>query len=142
MSDDKKQIFKNNSMFLYTALIFIAAIFIIVLAFISQMHLESAQPSASPAATLPVQEDLQGIAKSASELSRQNMELLEENRDLNKRLDEAQNVSDSYETLIEAYAYLKSADNDKASSKLSEVDYDSLSQEAKALYDDIKSQIQ
>lgn len=135
---------KNNSMFLYTALIFVAAIIIIVLAFISQTHLEKAQPSSSPT-MLPQQtepSDLQGIAKSASELSEKNMELLEENRDLNKRLDDAQSSADAYENLLAAYSYARAADKANAAARLEKINYDSLSQEGKTLYDDVKSQIQ
>ena len=144
----------NNSLFLYTALIFIAAIIVILFAYFTQTHVERAQPGQSPAAAAapydpaaqasasPGADAPQGIAKTAAELSQDNMELLEENRELHKRVDELETQAEIYEPLIEAYYAQSKGDNERAKLLMENIDYNSLSDEAKALYDDISSKLQ
>ena len=140
----------NNSLFLYTALIFIAAIIIIIFAYFSQTHIGMVQPSSSPdTVAAPYDPDAavetggpQGIAKTAAELSQYNLELLEENRTLHNRVDELEEQLNSYEPLIEAYYALSTDDKEHLKLLLEDIDYDSLSDEAKTLYDFISSNIQ
>ena len=144
----------NNSLFLYTALIFIAAIIVILFAYFSQTHVERAQPGQSPATEAapydpeaqvpasPGADAPQGIAKTAAELSRDNMELLEENRELHNRVDELEVQAEIYEPLINAYYAQGKSDNERAKLLMENIDYNSLSDEAKALYDDISSKLQ
>ena len=142
----------NNSLFLYTALIFIAAIIIIILAYFAQTNVERAQPSASaestavPAASesTPTGESSgpQGLVKTAAELSQDNLELLEENRELHNRVDELEAQQNIYEPLIEAYHAQSTGNTERAEILLEDIDYDSLSEEAKTLYDFISSNIQ
>ena len=145
----------NNSLFLYTALIFIAAIIIIIFAYFTQAHVERTQPlPASEAVAEPYDPDApiqtaaaetggpQGIAKTAAELSQDNLELLEENRALHNRVDELEAQLEICEPLIEAYHALSTDDKERLKLILEDINYDSLSDEAKTLYDFISSNIQ
>ena len=144
----------NNSLFLYTALIFIAAIIIIIFAYFTQTHVERTQPLPSaetvaapydPEAPTEAPADTggpQGIAKTAAELSQDNLELLEENRRLHNRVDELEAQLNIYEPLIEAYHSLGADDKERAKLLLEDLNYDSLSDEAKTLYDFLISNIQ
>ena len=161
MSDKNKNISENNnpnqqennngsSLYMYTALIFLAAIIIIILAYFAQTNVERSQPSMSPD-TVAVSANAdapaetggpQGIAKTAAELSQDNLELLEENRMLHNRVDELESQLHIYEPLTEAYYASDAGDTERAKLLLEDIDYDALSVEAKSLYDFISSNIQ
>ena len=138
----------SNSLFLYTALIFLAAIIIIIFAYFAQTNVERSQPSASDeaiAASAEASPDAggpQGIAKTAAEVSQYNLELLEENRMLHNRVDELEAQLEIYEPLTEAYYALSKDDKERIALLLEDIDYDSLSDEAKTLYDFLLSNIQ
>ena len=158
MSDTNKNTPENNSnsLFLYTSLIFIAAIIIIIFAYFTQTHIERVQPTVSPGtAAAPYDPEApvetpdpdntggpQGIAKTAAELSQDNLELLEENRMLHNRVDELEAKLKIYEPLTEAYYALSTDDKDRIKLLLEDIDYNSLSDEARTLYDFISSNIQ
>ena len=157
MSDTNKNTPENNganSLFLYTALIFIAAIIIIIFAYFAQTNVARSQPSSSPETVAspydpdapteaPVQTNgPQGIAKTAAELSSDNLELLEENRKLHNKVDELEAQLNIYEPLTEAYYAAASGDTERTKLLIEDIDYESLSVEAKALYDFISSNIQ
>ncbi len=136
---------KDNSLFLYTALIFIVAIVLIILAFFGQTRINKAEPAVSPEATeaaAATPDTLQGIAKSASELSSENLELLNENRELNKRLNETKTELETYQKLLDAYDCYSRNDKDGARFLLNEFDYNSLTSQCKTLYDFINTNIQ
>lgn len=142
MSDNRKE---NNSLFLYTALIFVVAIIIIILSFFAQNHAEKSQPkiSQSPVSetTVPTNGP-QGIAKSASELSEYNLELLEENRLLNKELNSAEDKIKEYDLLLSAHSYVSTGNYDAARLIFNSINYENLSADGKILYDTIKSNLQ
>ena len=157
MSDENKNTHENNggnSLFLYTALIFIAAIIIIIFAYFAQTNVERSQPSASPdTVAMPHDPDAptdapeetggpQGIAKTAAELSQYNLELLEENRKLHNKVDELEAQLGTYEPLVEAYHALSADDKERLKLLLEDIDYNSLSDEAKTLYNFLFSNIQ
>ena len=151
MSDTNNNTNENhggNSLFLYTALIFLAAIIIIIFAYFTQTNVERSQPSASAEAVAASAEATpdaggpQGIAKTAAELSQDNLELLEENRMLHNRVDELEAQLEIYEPLTEAYYALSKDDIERIKLLLEDIEYDSLSAEAKTLYDYISSNIQ
>lgn len=134
---------KDNSLFLYTALIFIVAIVLIILAFFGQTRVNNVEPTVSPEAVeTESPETLQGIAKSASQLSAENLELLNENRDLNKQLNEAETKIEVFEKLLDAYEHYSNSDYEGAKFLLNELDYNSLTSQGKILYDFINSNIQ
>lgn len=145
MSDNKRNENNNNSLFLYTALIFIVAIIIIILAFFAQTHAENSKPKVSEN---PVTETSvptggpQGIAKSASELSQYNLELLEENRILNKELNDAENKINNYDLLLSANNYVSAENYDTALLIFNSINYENLTPDGKILYDSIKSKLQ
>ena len=161
MSDTNKNTHENNgssngssSLFLYTALIFLAAIIIIIFAYFAQTNVERSQPSASPdTVAMPHDPDAQtdtpvetggpqGIAKTAAELSQYNLELLEENRKLHNKVDELEAQLSAYEPLVEAYHALSADDKERLKLLLEDIDYKSLSNEAKTLYNFLFSNIQ
>ena len=158
MSDENKNTQENHSgnngstsLFLYTALIFLAAIIIIIFAYFAQTNVARSQPSASSETTAPLSSGSpsateaggpQGIAKTAAELSQDNLELLEENRKLHNKVDEIEADLKIYEPLIEAYHAVSTGDTEIAEVLIEEIEYNSLSDEAKTLYDYISSNIQ
>lgn len=145
MKNDKNQ---KNSLIMYTSLIFIVAIVIVILAFLAQKHSEKSKPlpttaeivTSSPEVTDNPSAVPQGIAKTAAELSQENLELLEENRDLLKKTDELKEENNAYKKLIEAYTAMEADDSDRAKALISDIDYESLTQAAKTLYDLINIQ--
>lgn len=142
MTNNKKS---NNSLFLYTALIFISAIIIIIFAAFAQTNVEMAQPSSVPGNTEEQtpnpSEGPQGIAKSASQLSQDNLDLLEENRELNKQLNELEKENKNYKLLLDAYADYNNGNNEGSKNTLSNIQYEELTPDAKTLYDFILSNI-
>ncbi len=146
----------NNSLFLYTSLIFIAAIIIILFAYFTQTKVERAQPSpipeteaapydpdaAGPSIPPETEGGPQGIAKTAAQLSQDNLELLEENRELHNRLDELEEKQSVYEPLIEAYYAKENGNTERAKLLLESIDYTTVTDEEKLLYDTIKSDLQ
>ena len=129
----------NNSLFLYTSLIFIAAIIVIIFAYFSQANIERAQPEPSNTATeqydpnaltaSPETGGPQGIAKTAAELSQYNLELLEENRELHNRVDELEEklkIYEPYEPFIEMYSSLSDSDKENLKLLLENMDLGSL----------------
>lgn len=149
-NDNKRQ---KNSLFLYTALIFIAAIIIVLIAFFAQSHVNNSQPSISPAVSaasktpLPASSALplskpQGIAKTAAQLSSDNLELLEENRELSKEIEALKAENNAHKKLIEAYNIYLVGDNTRAKILFSEIDKEKLSAYAKSLYDVLASNLQ
>ena len=136
---------QKNSLFLYTALIFVAAIIIIIFAFFAQTHVEMSQPSApsqTPSDAVSQTDGPQGIAKTAAQLSQDNLELLEENRALNKQINELNEENQSYKYLIEAYSAYKNDEYEKARIFLEDIAYDELNVSAQELYDFISTNIQ
>lgn len=136
---------KNNSMFLYTALIFIVAIIIIILAFLAQTHIDNSRPSQSLQTDIAEHgggnSELQGIQKSASQLSSDYLALLEENRSLNKRLDTSESENMLYKKLLAANGYLSVDNIDMAKALISEIDYNLLNSDGQILFDAINGKI-
>ena len=102
---------KNNSLFLYTALIFIVAIIMIIISFFGQSNIQKNQPVKS--------EELNSITEKASQLSEDNRLLMEENKTLleeNRTLrTEISEQTDKNELTSEEKELLqKQIDNDNA----------------------------
>lgn len=144
MSNNKRNE-NNNSLFLYTALIFIVAIIIIILAFFAQNHAANSKPRVSQNPVTQTSSPTggpQGIAKSASELSEYNLELLEENRTLNKELNEAEDKLQSYDLLLSANGYMSVNNYEAARTILNSINYENLTGDGKILYDELKSKLE
>ncbi len=144
MNNKKQNPNQSNSMFLYTALIFVVALILIILAFFGQTNLSSLRKSTeqTPALTEQTAEttesaeentlppDNDAIAKmtnTISALDTENTQLKEEVK--------------TYDNLLEANSYISKGDKENAAVILGSVDESSLTENQKILYDQIKNQI-
>ena len=137
---------ENKSLFLYTALIFIVALVIILVAFFGQSNFKKSQISHQTAGSI--------TEKSAS-LSEENLLLREDNLDLSEKLEqeqgeksqlEAENSSlkdamNNYDILLSANGYLSAENYKMAAQMLAKINLNSLSSDAKILYDEIFNEI-
>lgn len=135
---------ENKSLFLYTALIFIVAILIILLAFFGQSNMQSQQPEVSPSVSAGG-----GITESAARLSEENRILLEqvrayeqknaaleqENQDLKTANTAVQQLNAINEKLISIYMSIYNEDYDAANQALAEIAPETLTSAQKEFYD-------
>lgn len=152
MSENKNN---NRSLFLYTALIFFVALIMIILSFFGQSKLESNQPKIpqESATTAPISGS---ISEKAAALSEDNRVLLEENNKLKADIEDAyKNMkkaeseknaalekTNQYDLLLSAYGCFTVDNYDKAKEMLSKLNYDTLTEDMKILYDRIKNSIE
>ena len=139
---------KNNSLFVYTALIFIVAIIMIIIAFFGQSNIRKNQPMQS-------QETLNSISEKASQLSEdnrilmnENKTLLEENRMLRTEIDALNDANTLAEEkisimqkqiengnkLMEIYELISNKYYKKARTMLEEIYVEELTTEQKSFY--------
>ena len=139
---------KNNSLFVYTALIFIVAIIMIIIAFFGQSNIRINQPMQS-------QETLNSISEKASQLSEdnrilmnENKTLLEENRMLRTEIDALNDANTLAEEkisimqkqiengnkLMEIYELISNKYYKKARTMLEEIYVEELTTEQKSFY--------
>ena len=137
---------QNNSMFIYTALIFVVALILIILAFFGQTNLANlrknaeseynAEPVPTPAAvaeetsqpsTQPPDEELAIMVNRLSNITAENNAL-------------KANLT-TYETLLAANGYISVENTDKAQELLSTVDRNALTDDQKILFDQITNTI-
>lgn len=125
----------NRSLFAYTALIFIVAIIMIIIAFFGQSNLEKNQP-------LQSEEAMNTITEKAAQLSEDNRLLLEENRLirtentalsdevqlLNDEKKQLQQEIENNNSLLEIYNYLYKGYKTKARTLLSELSKEELTE--------------
>ena len=140
----KKNKQNNNSMFIYTALIFVVALIFIILAFFGQTNLanlrknaENDYAEAAPTAAVteeasqsPAQPANEELAIAVNRLSN----LTAENNALKANLT-------TYETLLAANGYISVGNADKAIELLSTVDRNALTDDQKILFDQITNTI-
>ncbi len=147
----------NKSLFLYTALIFLVAIVLIIIAFFGQSNVKRNQPEI-PEATVSAepQTEQTGIAEKAAELSEENRLLLEENDEIKKQLTlqteeinrlnlEVQNLNKYKETnnlLMSANGYLHVENYEEARAVLNNIDANTLTEDQKILYNTIKENLE
>ena len=137
---------ENNSLFLYTALIFVVALVIILVAFFGQSNFKKGQISHQTAGS---------IAEKSASLSEENLLLREDNLDLSEKLEEEQSANaqletensslkdamNNYDILLSANGYRLAENYEKAAEMLSKINLNSLSGDAKILYDEIFNEI-
>jgi hypothetical protein len=134
-NNNKKK--EDRSMYLYTALIFVVALLLILIAFFSQSNISrlgnraNAFNTASPASELtntPVPTDeFAKIANMASELDTKNKALTAQ--------------VETYDNLLLANAYVYSEEYEQAETVINTVDAGSLSENQNILYEQIKEKI-
>ena len=134
---DKKN--SNNSMFIYTALIFIVALIFIILAFFGQKNLtqlrketESIASSpqataAAPESTTVPNEEIAIMANTISALKSDN--------------DRLKASIDTYDKLLSANGYLPVGSMTEAGSVIADIDRNSLTEDQKILFDQITNTI-
>lgn len=133
---------QDNSMFLYTALIFAVALILIIMSFFGQTNLtklrnnhdewtqepqttQTAEPTQSPSVELDDE-----FAKMVNTVST----LDEENKDLKMK-------AETSDILFEANAYLQNADLENAKIAIEKIDVNVLTDNQKVLYNQIISKI-
>ena len=140
--------YKNNnkSLFMYTALIFITAIILIIIAFFGQENVHKNQPSVQSSIE-PSKQLSSSISERAAVLSDENAVLLKENQELEaendkikKELDTLKEKDLSDEKLLEAYSLMSNNDKENALLKLSEINIEKLNENQKILYNKINEQ--
>lgn len=146
MSEHKNE---NKSLFLYTALIFVVAILIIIVAFFSQINVENSQPELPEETANPINE---GISQKASVLSEQNALLITQNETLtalNKELSNDKQALEEKNTELSInysngnifcsiYQYIYDNNFDDAREALSMINIDSLTDAQKIIYNNLK----
>lgn len=139
----------NQSLFLYTALIFVVAIIMILISFFGQNKLQKSQPISTEG------QSFGGITQKAALLSEENRILLEQNNDLSekiekkneeisdmkKELQQMQDANVNYELLLSVNGYLSVRNTDKAKEVLSRVVVEELTEDQKILYDDLTDKL-
>ena len=139
----------NKSLFLYTGLIFFAAIVMIIISFFAQMHLE--QESVIEMGAENVR-----LSNKAAQVSEENMQLVELNKTLrvnNKDLidknstltierDTLLKEKAAYEVFVEVYEKILKKDEKKALELLQGIYTEDLTPELKELYDNLVKKLQ
>lgn len=135
----------NNSLFLYTALIFLVALLMIVISFFGQSHLEGIKATEQKAKT---------ITERASMLSDENLHLTEQVSSLNETIEEKDDMlqkqqetidlqaieNTNLNSLVTAYKKLAERKRTEAKEIIETVNPDALSEDAKYLYEYVKRQ--
>lgn len=139
----------NKSLILYTALIFVAAIAIILIAFLGQANSMKSQGTLIAEKADPMND---GIAQKSAIISEQNESLLKENEalkalneefssdkeTLSTRIDELTINYTNGNTFCTVYQYIYEGNMDDAREVMSMVNPDSLTDAQKLIYNDLK----
>ena len=137
---------QNNSMFIYTALIFVVALILIILAFFGQTNLANLRKNAeseynadpAPTAAAVAEETSQPSTQPPGEelaiMVNRLSNITAENNALKANLT-------TYETLLAANGYISVGNTDKAQELLSTVDRNALTDDQKILFDQITNTI-
>ena len=141
MSKDNKNT-QDNSMFLYTALIFAVALILIIMSFFGQTnltnlrknHAEWTQEPQTTQTTQPTQSPSVELNDEFAKMVNTVSTLDEENKALKKK-------SETSDVLFEANAYLQNADLENAKIAIEKIDVNVLTDNQKVLYNQIISKI-
>lgn len=141
----------NKSLFLYTALIFIVAIILIILAFFGQTNYNKNQVSNIIEATTTPQTQTAGIPEKAAALNQENAALVKEIQALNEEINEKdKTITDlnaqlesinaslsNSDLLFQAYNAKLNQNEDDVKLILANINYEQLTQEQKTVYDSL-----
>lgn len=137
----------NKSLFLYTALIFVVAIILIIIAFFGQSNVENNQPALdSVTETInPSKQLSSSISERAAVLSDENAALISENQELKQQnksleqdLEKSKKSGETNNMLIEAYSLALNNNKQGSTDIINKIAYDSLDENQKLFYDKIK----
>ncbi len=136
MTNNDKQ--STKSLFLYTALIFVVALLLILIAFFGDTNLQRnithIEPTQAPAQTAFPNK----ISERAAELSEENMLLLGENKKLKEENTTLKSELDVYKKIFSAKEQKEAGNIEAATRILEEIDYESLDNNLKGLYNELQ----
>ena len=138
---------KQNSLYLYTALIFLVALVMIIISFFGQKNLEKTNKAI---------QNSQSISEKSAAISAENVRLVEENLVLNNQITErdakileleakiaeADLKISNYDLLMSAHSYFATKNYKKAKEVLDQVDFEKLEGDSKVLYLHILNEIE
>ena len=109
---------ENKSIFLYTALIFLAAIVIIIISFFSQVnleqknnaYLESETAKSITEKTAQLSQENMVLLETTKTLNQHNAQLLEENKGLKEKLQSFEGKDTKTQELFKAFKFIKKKD--------------------------------
>lgn len=131
---------KNNtkSLFLYTALIFVVALLLILIAFFGDSNLQRNITHVEPTQT-PVQTTFPNkISERAAELSEENMLLMGENKELKEENGVLKSELETYKKLFSAKEQKEAGNTEEATRILEEINYESLDKGQQEMYNNIQ----
>lgn len=140
---------ENRSLFLYTALIFIAAILIIVISFFCQINLEknhNEYTGENPAngiaeKTAQLSEENMILLETTKNLNQQNTQLLDRNKELTDKIAVLEKNQGSNEELYRIFNLIKNKDKEAAKSLFEALDASEFSGEKLAFYEYLKKEL-
>ena len=128
----------NKSLFLYTALIFIVAILLILIAFFGDANLEKSMNSALQTAEPTVTQKADAtIPERAAIISQENQKLMEENQKLKTESESAKKQLEIYASLTKALTEKEAGNVDGAKEIIAGLDAESLDELQKSLYNKV-----
>lgn len=139
---DKKEKRQNNSMFIYTALIFVVALILIILAFFGQTNLTNLRKAAEdvPASEAPSETVSETAAPQPTSTAVEELAILTNTvSNLRAENDSLQKTIDTYENLLSANGYISVGNTDMAQEILNTIDRNALSDDQKILFDQISN---
>lgn len=139
----------NKSLFLYTALIFIAAIVIVVISFFSQINLEKKHneyigdqvANSITEKTAQLSEENMVLLETTKNLNQQNSQLTEEKNELVGKNTALEESNRSSEQLYKIFNLINKKDLDTAKQQLEEVDASDFSGEKLVFYNYLKDKL-
>ena len=139
----------NKSLFLYTALIFIAAIVIVVISFFSQINLEKKHneyigdqaANSITEKTAQLSEENMVLLETTKNLNQQNSQLTEEKNELVGKNTALEESNRSSEQLYKIFNLINKKDLDTAKQQLEEVDAADFSGEKLVFYNYLKDKL-
>ena len=141
---NKKEKRQNNSMFIYTALIFVVALILIILAFFGQTNLTNLRKTAEdvPASETPSETVSETAAPQPTSTAVEELAILTNTvSNLRAENDNLQKTIDTYENLLSANGYISVGNTDMAQKILNTIDRNALSDDQKILFDQISNTI-
>lgn len=133
----------SRSLFIYTALIFVVAILMIIIAFFGQSNLQKSQPIPSDAAATSglteraeqLSEDNRILLEQNNKLKEENRALREENESVSARFDSYSREINNNNLLLEIYNCLYNSKKTRARELLETVNIEELTETQKTFYD-------
>ena len=133
---------ENKSFFMYTALIFFAAIVIIVVAFFGQSNLERSKseipiPTAEPQHQSGITQKATEISAENAWLKTENTRLTKENEELSSRKTELEINYSNGNKFCNIYQFINEKNIDDAIITFNSINPDSLTEEQKIIYNNL-----